>query len=168
MVALREDDDSPVYVGPDFDDDSLHTADEVQDIILWMDHRAGIQADAINSTDHPLLQYVGGKMSVEMEIPKALWLKDNMPPGAFEHCKFYDLSDFLTHKATGSEARSFCSVVCKQGYVPVGIDGSIKGWSREFLESIGLGELAKTTFVDLAASMEKMVRFCLQALLSGC
>ena len=66
-------------------------------------------------------------MSIEMEIPKVLWLKNNMPPELFNRCKFYDLSDALTHLATGNENRSFCSTVCKQGYVPIGVDGSEKG-----------------------------------------
>lgn len=111
-----------------------------------MDHRAGKQTKKINATKHNLLRYVGGQMSIEMEIPKAKWLKDNMPAGLFGKCKFYDLADFLTHKCTGAETRSFCSVVCKQGYVPVGVDGSLKGWSAEFLNSVGLEELAEDNF----------------------
>lgn len=139
LVVLHEETDEPVAVGPEF-------ATNEQNIILWMDHRAPEQTDAINSTDHNLLKYVGGKMSIEMEIPKAKWLKENMPEGVFEKCKFYDLPDFLTHQATGSEARSFCSIVCKQGYVPVGIDGSTTGWSKDFLEAINLPELAEDNF----------------------
>ena len=42
---------------------------------MWMDHRAKCQADAINATNHPVLQYVGGKVSLEMQMPKLLWLK---------------------------------------------------------------------------------------------
>jgi hypothetical protein len=30
--------------------------------------------------------------------------------------------------------------------VPVGVDGSVKGWQADFLESIGLGDLAKDNF----------------------
>lgn len=139
LVVLDEKTDKPVGVGPNFDE-----AD--QNIVLWMDHRAVDQTDAINATNHNLLKYVGGKMSIEMEIPKAKWLKENMPKGRFEQCKFYDLPDFLTHRATGFEVRSFCSIVCKQGYVPVGIDGSVKGWSAEFLNSVGLPELVEDNF----------------------
>lgn len=82
-------------------------------------------------------------MSIEMEIPKVLWLKNNMPKELFDRCKFYDLADALTHIATGNEARSFCSTVCKQGYVPVGVDGSVKGWQEDFLKEIGLEDLTK-------------------------
>jgi FGGY-family pentulose kinase len=111
-----------------------------------MDHRAGKQTKEINATGDNLLRYVGGGMSIEMEIPKVKWLKENMPQGQFNKCKFYDLADFLTHRATGSETRSFCSVVCKQGYVPVGVDGSVKGWSAGFLNKIDLPELVEDNF----------------------
>jgi ribulose kinase len=100
----------------------------------------------INATKHSLLKYVGGSMSMEMEIPKVLWLKNNMPREVFERCKFYDLVDALTHIATGKETRSFCSTVCKQGYVPVGVDGSVKGWQDDFLVEIGLKDLVDGDF----------------------
>lgn len=44
-------------------------------IIMWLDHRAGKQADYINTTGHKVLDFVGGKMSLEMQPPKLLWLK---------------------------------------------------------------------------------------------
>ncbi|KIW08015.1 hypothetical protein, variant [Verruconis gallopava] len=88
-------------------------------------------------------------MSIEMEIPKVLWLKNNMPKEKFDRCKFYDLVDALTHLATGNETRSFCSVVCKQGYIPVGVDGSVKGWQEDFLNEIGLPELCEDNFKRL-------------------
>lgn len=100
----------------------------------------------INSTKHTLLQYVGGAMSIEMQLPKVLWLKNNMPTELFRRCKFYDLADVLTHIATGKEARSLCSAVCKQGFVPIGIDGSVKGWQEGFLQTIGLPELCEDNF----------------------
>ncbi|ODQ64024.1 ribitol kinase [Nadsonia fulvescens var. elongata DSM 6958] len=139
LVALNEQDDSPVAVGPDFSEND-------QNIILWMDHRALDQTNAINATGHPLLKFVGGKMSIEMEIPKVKWLKENMDSAVFKNCKFYDLPDFLTHKATGFESRSYCSTVCKQGFVPVGVDGSVTGWDKEFLTSIGLEDLTEDDF----------------------
>jgi ribulose kinase len=85
-------------------------------------------------------------MSVEMEVPKVLWLKNNMPKDLFDKCKFYDLADALTHIATGNEKRSYCSVVCKQGFVPVGVDGSVKGWQDDFLKEIGLGDLVEEDY----------------------
>ena len=84
-------------------------------------------------------------MSLEMEIPKILWLKNHLPPEKFSRCKFYDLPDFLTHRATASdETRSFCSLVCKLAFVPEGVESSKfeVGWQRDFLRKIGLEEIA--------------------------
>jgi len=44
-------------------------------VVLWMDHRAGSEAELINSTRHPVLRSVGGSISLEMHLPKLLWLK---------------------------------------------------------------------------------------------
>ena len=84
-------------------------------------------------------------MSLEMEIPKILWLKNHIPLEKFARCKFYDLPDFLTHRATAfNECRSYCSLVCKLTYVPEGAKSSLVevGWQRDFLCKIGLKELA--------------------------
>lgn len=43
---------------------------------MWMDHRAVSQVDRINATKHSVLSYVGGVMSVEMQPPKLLWIKE--------------------------------------------------------------------------------------------
>lgn len=42
---------------------------------MWMDHRATGEAKTINNTNHPILQFVGGQVSVEMEMPKIMWIK---------------------------------------------------------------------------------------------
>ncbi|AGO13954.1 AaceriAGR092Wp [[Ashbya] aceris (nom. inval.)] len=147
LVVLEDGSDAEVAVGPDFNN-------RQQNVILWMDHRAVAEASEINGTGHSLLQYVGGKMSVEMQMPKIKWLKRHMPAGQFARCKFYDLPDFLTYKATGVESRSFCSTVCKMGLVPKGVDGSTSGWSREFLEQIGLGELCEDNFRKLGGGLD--------------
>ncbi|KAK6203446.1 ribitol kinase [Scheffersomyces amazonensis] len=138
LVAISESTDEPVAVGPDF-------TDHKENIILWMDHRAVDETNAINATGDKSLKYVGGQMSIEMELPKIKWLKHNLP-GGISDCKFYDLGDYLTHKATGSEARSFCSAVCKQGFVSPGVEGSETGWSEELLLSVDLPELVEDNF----------------------
>ncbi|KAI0112099.1 Nup93/Nic96-domain-containing protein [Nemania sp. FL0031] len=142
LAVFSHDTDEPVSItGPDFDNDGND-----RNVILWLDHRPVDETEKINATGHNLLRYVGGKMSIEMEIPKVLWLKNNMPPELFARCKFYDLADALTHLATGNETRSFCSTVCKQGYVPVGVDGSVKGWQEDFYHTIGLSDLVEDNF----------------------
>lgn len=51
-------------------------------IIMWMDHRAAQETQRINATQDPALRYVGGEVSVEMELPKVLWLKNHFPATA--------------------------------------------------------------------------------------
>ncbi|XP_065558460.1 FGGY carbohydrate kinase domain-containing protein-like isoform X3 [Artemia franciscana] len=115
-----------------------------RNVILWMDHRAVGEAEHINSMKHEVLDYVGGKMSPEMEMPKLLWLKKNVQQSWEKIGKIFDLPDFLTWKATGDDSRSFfsrslCSLVCKWGFLCRN-----KGdcnWSASFLKEIGLSEL---------------------------
>ncbi|KAB8339190.1 hypothetical protein FH972_022125 [Carpinus fangiana] len=146
LAVFSHDTDEPMCVtGPNFDNKDGND----RNVILWLDHRPEKETAKINATKHNLLRYVGGTMSIEMEIPKALWLKNNMPPEMWDRCKFYDLGDALTHMATGNEKRSYCSVVCKQGFVPVGVDGSVKGWQEDFLKEIGLEDLCKDDFKRL-------------------
>ncbi|KAJ5737915.1 uncharacterized protein N7483_003040, partial [Penicillium malachiteum] len=120
-----------------------------QNVILWLDPRAVEETNTINATGHPVLKYVGSAMSVEMEIPKILWLKNNLDPRKFRDCKFYDLMDALTHLATGQETRSYCSAICKQGYLASGVDSREEGWQLDFLSSIGLQDLAEDNFSGL-------------------
>ncbi|CAK9440963.1 uncharacterized protein LODBEIA_P48320 [Lodderomyces beijingensis] len=138
LVAVSESSDEPESVGPDW-------SDNTENIILWMDHRAEEETNAINATGDKCLKYVGGQMSIEMELPKMKWLKHHKP-GGIKDCKFYDLADYLVHKASGKETRSFCSVVCKQGFVPLGVEGSETGWSEPFLMSIDMPELVEDNF----------------------
>ena len=70
-LVVLDADDRPVTVSP--------TGRDEQNVIVWMDHRAGIEADRINAGDHDVLRYVGGRISLEMETPKLLWLKEHRP-----------------------------------------------------------------------------------------
>lgn len=77
-----------------------------QNIIMWMDHRAEMEAKQINETKNSVLQYVGGKISLEMEIPKLMWLKKHLKTQCWDKVGLlFDLPDFLTWKATGAESR---------------------------------------------------------------
>ncbi|WP_043360641.1 FGGY-family carbohydrate kinase [Belnapia sp. F-4-1] len=124
---------APVSVSPD--------SEAEQDIIVWMDHRAAAEAEAINAGGHDVLRYVGGRISLEMQVPKLLWLKRHLPAAWERAALFLDLPDFLTWRATGSSARSLCSTVCKWTYL-----GQEGRWDEGFFRAIGLGELADDGF----------------------
>ncbi|CAE6478991.1 unnamed protein product [Rhizoctonia solani] len=120
-----------------------------RNIVLWADHRAEEEAGIINSSGAVVLDYVGGTMSLEMEIPKILWLSRHMSPEKFAQCQFFDLPDWLTYKSTGSQARSTCSLTCKCSFVPPGATSEAHGWVPEFFNKIGLGSLVDDGFAAL-------------------
>lgn len=127
-----------------------------KNVILWADHRAEKEANFINSTGAMPLQFVGGTVSLEMEIPKTLWLKNNMDPEDFKRCMFFDLPDWLSFRATGSLARSNNSLGSKFTYVTPSISGAYpSGWDPKFLEMIGLGDLVHQDFIPLGGSPDK-------------
>lgn len=83
----------------------LISGNNEQNVILWLDHRAMKETEFINSFNHPVLQYVGGKIFPEMETPKLLWLKKNLKDTWNKAGFFFDLPDFLTWRATGDDSR---------------------------------------------------------------
>ncbi|KAI9507189.1 Pentulose kinase [Russula earlei] len=118
-----------------------------RNVILWADHRAEKEADLINATGSSVLDYVGGAISLEMEIPKILWLKHLMAPDRFDRCQFFDLPDFLTYRATGARTRSLCSLTCKCTYVPG------NGWDCAFMCQIGLDAFVQNEFAALGTDV---------------
>lgn len=118
--------------------------DAAQNIIVWMDHRATEQAERINASQHPVLNYVGGKISPEMETPKILWLKENRREVYENAWQFFDLADFLTWRATGDLARSICTVTCKWTWL-----AHENRWDPDYFRTIGLAELADDEFARI-------------------
>ncbi len=112
------------------------TGDKRRDTIAWLDHRAVAEAGEVTATGHKVLDHVGGIMSPEMQVPKLLWLKRHLPESwsRLGHC--FDLSDFLVWRASGSPARSQCTLTAKWTYLAG--DG---GWQDDFLAGIGLEDL---------------------------
>src|SRR6202011_4953339 len=86
------------------------SGDHQRNVIVWMDHRATAEARLVNDTQDDVLRYVGGSISPEMEIPKILWLKRHLPASYDAAGHFFDLADYLSFRATGSTARSVCTV----------------------------------------------------------
>ena len=119
-----------------------------QDVMVWMDHRAAAQAERINAGGHDVLRYVGGRISLEMQTPKLLWLKENLPETWRRAAHFFDLPDYLTWRATGSLTRSLCSTVCKWTYL-----GQENRWDAGYFRAIGLGDLAEEGFRRLGTEI---------------
>lgn len=101
-----------------------------------------VEAKVLNDTKHEILNYVGGRVSLEMECPKMLWLKKHLNELCWSKVgKLFDLPDFLTWKCTGDDTRSLCSVVCKWNY-----DGIKKHWPADFFRQVGLAEVCDNEF----------------------
>ncbi|NVN10463.1 FGGY-family carbohydrate kinase [Nguyenibacter vanlangensis] len=122
-----------------------------QDVILWMDHRALAEAAEINSRSFDVLRYVGGVISPEMETPKLLWIKRNLPDQFDRAGYFFDLPDFLTWRATGADSRSRCSTVCKWTYL-----AHQDRWDDSYFRSIGLGVLADEAYCRIGTDIRPL------------
>jgi D-ribulokinase len=131
---------APLPVGP--------SGDAQRDVIVWMDHRATAETDRINSGGHEVLRYVGGKISPEMEIPKLMWLAQHMPETFGRAGHFFDLTDYLTWRASGSRRRSVCTLTCKWNYL-----AHERRWPTDLLENLGLRELARDGFARIGAEV---------------
>ena len=139
LVAVKSD-GAPVAVGI--------SGDAARNIIVWMDHRATAEAAKINAGHHAVLAYVGGAISPEMQTPKLLWLKRNFPQSFAAADYFFDLSDYLTWRATGSTARSVCTVTCKWTYL-----AHENRWDAGYFNAIGLDELASEGFARIGTEI---------------
>lgn len=118
------------------------------DTLLWFDHRAQAEAADCTATGHEVLGSVGGVMSPEMQIPKLMWLKRCLPDTWAQLGYAFDLADFLTWKATGSRARSICTLACKWGY----LGHAPPGWRPDFLDAVGLADLVARSGLPDAAT----------------
>ena len=124
------------------------SGDQRRNVIVWMDHRAIEETRRINETQDDVLRYVGGSISPEMEIPKLLWLKKHLPStyGAAGH--FFDLADYLSFRATGSTARSMCTLACKWNYL-----AHERRWSESYFQRVGLGDLASDNYARIGSEI---------------
>ncbi|MEO3997291.1 FGGY-family carbohydrate kinase [Mesorhizobium sp. CAU 1732] len=113
------------------------TGDHRWDTIVWLDHRAIDEADECTATGHGVLAHLGGAMSPEMQTPKLMWVKRNLPESWQAAGHFFDLADFLTFRATGNLDRSQCTLACKWNYLA----HQQPGWQRDFFAAVGLDDV---------------------------
>lgn len=127
LVAVGSD-GGPISVSPGGEPD--------RDIVMWMDHRAGAEAAAINATGDPALAYVGGEVSIEMELPKVLWLKRHFPERHARVGRYQDLADHIVWRATGADVASVCTLGCKWNWL-----AHESRFPKSMLDAVGLGDL---------------------------
>jgi D-ribulokinase len=120
------------------------SGDSRRNVIVWMDHRATAETRLVNETKDDVLRYVGGSISPEMEIPKILWLKRHLPSSYNAAGHFFDLADYLSFRATGSSARSVCTVTCKWNFL-----SRENSWSDNYLERVGLGDFVSDRYAKI-------------------
>lgn len=126
-LVVRDRNGAPLPVGD---------GDARWDTIVWLDHRALEQAAECTGTNHAVLDSIGGVMSPEMEVPKLMWLKRHRPETWARAGHFFDLADYLTWRASGSRARSQCTLTCKWTWI-----GGEGGWQPDFLAQVGLADM---------------------------
>lgn len=116
---------------------ALSPGDEPWDIIVWMDHRATLEATECTATGAAPLANLGGVMSPEMQMPKLKWLKRHRP-GLYNQIGYAgDLGDWLGFKCTGSFERSACMLACKWTFDP----RPGYGWDHDFLAQIDMQDV---------------------------
>jgi len=107
--------------------------------ILWMDVRAGEEADAVLATGDPALRLNGGgqgPVSAEWMIPKALWLRRHEPEIFARAHRICEYQDFLTYQLTGEWAASLDNAGLRWHY-----RNDEGGWAESLVDALGIPEL---------------------------
>ena len=109
----------------------------VFDTIAWFDHRAAQEAAELSGFDHEAVLHSGGSVSPEMQVPKLAWLKRNRPELWAKAGGIFDLADYLTFRATGSDRRSLTTLSAKWFYR----GDHVLPWPLDLLEKTDLTDL---------------------------
>lgn len=109
------------------------------DVIMWIDHRAKLEAKLINQSKNSVLNQFGGICSPEFSLSKLIWLHNN-EKNRFNSAKaFMELPDWLCYRCSQwfnypeEFPRSLCSVVCKWGF-----DANMNKWNEDLFSYFGL------------------------------
>ncbi len=107
--------------------------------IIWMDVRAGAEADAVLATGDAALAINGagrGPVSAEWMIPKSLWLSRHEPElfaAAHTICEY---QDYINWRLTGRRCASLNNVSVRWHYAT-----TRGGWPESLLSKLGLDAL---------------------------
>lgn len=148
-LVLVDADGLPVSVSP--------TGEDGRNIIVWMDHRALEETEAVNAVgEFAVFDFVGGKISPEMQVPKLVWLKKHLPESWMRAAHFFDLPDYLTWRATGALTRSLCSMTCKWTYLAHEARAGRSGWQDDFFRAVGLSDLVEEGYRRIGTEIRPM------------
>ncbi|KAL1513586.1 hypothetical protein ABEB36_002980 [Hypothenemus hampei] len=130
------------------------TRDPNLNIILPYDMRSTLETKKINKTHHQLLQYYGDTAQSFLKESKLMWLKSNLKEECWNKAgHFFDLTDFLTWKATGSLVRSSATLTTQWTY-EMSVTGT-EGWNGNFLNELGIGELTEDNFHKIGSVTQR-------------
>ena len=107
--------------------------------ILWMDMRAGAEADAVLATGDPALDVNGaghGPVSAEWMIPKALWLARHEPQVFDAAATICEYQDYMTLRLTGQRVASLNNVSIRWHYAT-----DRGGWPTSLVRALGIPAL---------------------------
>ncbi|RLV84662.1 Protein MPA43 [Meyerozyma sp. JA9] len=105
-----------------------------QDIIMWMDCRSSGECEKLNTlVPQDKLSIVGGRYIPEMGLPKLKWLSDHTD----KQLMCFELYDWISHLLIVGVGETV-PYNHSYGIDDVAMDGSIKGWSEEFLSSVDI------------------------------
>jgi ribulokinase len=114
-------------------------ANPLRPAIIWMDVRAGAEADAVLATGDAALAVNGaghGPVSAEWMIPKALWLARHEPDVFSRAHTICEYQDFLNWRLTGRRTASLNNASIRWHY-----RARAGGWPTSLLDRLDLAEL---------------------------
>ena len=94
------------------------TGEDRWNVVALLHHRALAEAEECTASAHAVLDFVGGTMSPEMEIPKLMWLKRHLPQQWERYGRILDLADSPDlPRLRGPNARWVWTATCKWTYL---------------------------------------------------
>jgi len=88
----------------------------LRDALLWMDCRAGHEAERTARSSHPVMAHSGGGDAAEWLVPKAMWLAAREPDTWRDAEIVCECLDWVNFRLTGRWVGSRMNATCKWNY----------------------------------------------------
>ena len=135
--------------------------DALRPAIIWMDVRAGKEADAVLATGDPALMVNGagkGPVSAEWMVPKALWIARNEPKTFERAHTICEYQDYMTMRLTGERAGSLSNVSLRWHF-----STDRGGRPDSLIETLGLDALKEKWPSRIVAAGDVIAPLCRKA-----